>query len=71
MAKAIEMKANVVRVARVYGKGEAQVALLIPESMVSEFPMGAVKITIQTLQSSMFGNNKVVRGSKSPADDEE
>lgn len=62
MAK-VEIKATVEKVVRQNGKQDAQVVITLPVSAVADFPLGAVMLTIQPLQSAMFGNgNKPIRG---------
>ena len=66
MAKAIEIKATVEKVVRQNGKQDAQVVITLPVSAVADCPLGAVMLTIQPLQSAMFGDNQPVRGAKGP-----
>ena len=56
MTKPIEIKGNIEKIVRSAGKGMAQMTVTIPVSQSVEVPLGAVSMTIQTLQSAMFGN---------------
>lgn len=56
MQKPIEIKGNVEKIVRSAGKGMAQMTVTIPVSQSVEVPLGAVSMTIQTLQPAMFGN---------------
>lgn len=66
MAKKIEIKATVEKVMRVNGKAQAQVVITIPESSTQDFPLGAVMLGIQSLQSALFDKNVPIRGAKAP-----
>jgi len=52
------IKATVESVSRKNGKNDAQVTITIPTSAAQEFPLGAVSLTIEPLQSAMFGKDK-------------
>jgi len=56
MAKAQTIKGTVEKVVRQNGKQDAQVVITIPANLVQDIPLGAVSLTIQTLQSAMFEN---------------
>jgi hypothetical protein len=70
MAK-IEIKGTIEKIVRQDGKVEAQMTVSIPASASMDVPLGAVTLAIQSLQSSMFGKNKPIRGAKSPKDEDE
>lgn len=55
MSKAIELKGTVEKVVRANGKADAQMTVTIPLSDAINIPLGAVRISIQTLQSALFG----------------
>lgn len=52
------MKGVVEKVVRQNGKQDAQVLITIPATLVSDIPLGAVSLTIETLQSALFGKDK-------------
>lgn len=66
MSKKIEMKATVEKVMRMNGKAQAQVVITIPESSTQDFPLGAVMLTVQPLQSALFDKTVPIRGAKAP-----
>lgn len=58
MSKVIEIKGKVEKVVRQAGKNDAQVVITIPVNQSVEIPLGAVSMSIQTLQSAMFGDKE-------------
>ena len=72
MTQDVKIKGTVEKVVRAYGQTDAQVVITIPVSASVDVPLGAVSISIQSLQSAMFnkndpmklGNEKGGKGSK-------
>ena len=57
----IKLKGTVEKVALVNGKVLAQVTITVPATQVLSIPLGAVSITLQSLQSAMFGDKKPMK----------
>lgn len=58
----VKIKGTVEKVVRAFRSTDTQVTITVPVSTVSEIPLGAVSIQIQTLQSAMFPKSAVARG---------
>jgi len=63
MAK-ITIKATVEKIVVQNGKKDAQVVITVPVNSVTDIPTGAVSVTIETLQSALFGPNSESKKSK-------
>ena len=57
MQNEVKIKGTVEKVVRAYGQTDAQVVITVPVSVSAEVPLGAVTISIQSLQSAMFGKD--------------
>lgn len=57
MTNEVKIKGTVEKVVRAYGQTDAQVTITIPVSAAAEIPLGAVQVSIISLQSAMFGKN--------------
>ena len=58
ITKPIEIsKCTIEKIVRQNGKAEAQMVITIPLSQSVNVPLGAVRMTVQTLQSALFGPN--------------
>lgn len=57
MATEFKVKGTVEKVVRKFGSKDTQVLITIPQSESSKVPLGAVSISIETLQSAMFNND--------------
>lgn len=53
----IKIKGTVEKIVRANGKNDAQLVITIPVVQSTEVPLGAVSLSIQSLQSSMFGKD--------------
>ena len=61
----VTIKATVEKVVIQNGKKDAQCVVTIPATSVTDIPMGAVSISIESLQSAMFGpESKDKKGKK-------
>jgi hypothetical protein len=57
----VKIKGTVEKIVRAFGQTDAQVTITIPISAASEIPLGAVNVTIQSLQSAMFNKNEPLK----------
>lgn len=64
MAKQIQIKGTIEKIVRVAGKAEAQMVVTIPVSLSVEVPLGAVSMTVESLQSALFGKNEPMKMGK-------
>lgn len=57
MANEFVTKGTVEKVVRKYGSKDTQVLITIPQSESSKVPLGAVSLSIVTLQAAMFNKD--------------
>lgn len=57
MANKVEFKAKIEKLTRKAGSVEAQIVVTVPASESGNIPLGAVVMSVQSLQSAMFGAN--------------
>ena len=55
MTQKFEFKCDIEKVVRQVGKNDAQVVVSVPVQVANEIPLGKVVMTVQTLQSALFG----------------
>lgn len=61
MESTTKIKGNVESVTINDGKAMAKVSLLVPKAMVLQIPLGAVSVSIQTLQSALFNKGDTMK----------